>query len=58
MQRVEELVDKVAQVRSKWEELEGNFHILAKAVKGACTTNVVWDEPHVSVGGLLGVGLF
>jgi hypothetical protein len=38
MQRVEELVDKVAQARSKWEELEGNFHILAKAVKGACTT--------------------
>jgi lipid II:glycine glycyltransferase (peptidoglycan interpeptide bridge formation enzyme) len=37
-QRIEELTDKVVQAREKGEELEGKFHILAKAVQGACTT--------------------
>jgi hypothetical protein len=32
-QRVEDITEKVVQVREKGEELEGKFHILAKVVQ-------------------------
>jgi hypothetical protein len=38
VQRVEEIMEKVTQVRSKWEELEEKFHSLTKVAQGARTT--------------------
>jgi hypothetical protein len=35
---VEELTEKVAQAKSKWEELEGKFHDLEKVMQGENTT--------------------
>jgi len=32
VQMVEDLTEKVAKEKSKWEELDGNFHELEKAV--------------------------
>jgi hypothetical protein len=35
---VEELTEKVAQEKSKWEELEGKFHDLEKVMYGVKTS--------------------
>jgi hypothetical protein len=57
MQLVEAVTGKAVQVQERGRELLDKFHILVEVFQGACIVYVAWDEPHVSVGDLLGEGL-
>ena len=54
---LEALIEKDVQVQTRGRGLGYKFHSLAKVVKGVHSAQVAWDEPHVSVGGMLGTCL-